>query len=455
MAGQIEPMKNTGPHHPRIRWAAVPLAGLFASLIWFTAPAAAATSAAATAVTAPTIITPSDGYSTVTRAPVFTGTAAVGETVKLDIDGSVVAATTSSTGSWTLTPSTALAVGQHSVFAVGCISGSCHSSNSQQLNELPSTPNVSSPADGSSAADQTPAISGTADPGDTVTLYLDNSYLPLGTTSAGGSSGTWSLTLADALPPDNYGIYAVATDPNSGLQSSNSATDDFTVLPPAPVITTPHANVTITSSASSPSTQVCGNAAVGEAVDLMVNGADAASTSTGPFGTWCATAATPYGVDSLIAVGTDSAGDENPSSTIAIAVQAASTTSSVTTTTTTTTTTPTTAVKTATSKVTLSVPRQMRLSLTNALKVKCALSPLAIRSCTVTIKAHGKVIGKATRRFKNNKTHSATVTVKLTKAGVKLVKKAGKKGLKVSMTLRLVAVNGVTFKAGGASIVRK
>lgn len=73
----------------------------------------------------------------------------------------------------------------------------------------PAKPVVTSPVDGATLADNTPDISGTAEPASTVTVRVDGSSIGTATTAGDGS---WSLTAVTAIPDGPHAISAVATD---------------------------------------------------------------------------------------------------------------------------------------------------------------------------------------------------------------------------------------------------
>jgi hypothetical protein len=86
-------------------------------------------------------------------------------------------------------------------------------------------------------------ITGTAEPGATVTVYVNGN--PVGTTVA-GSNGTWTFTPPTPIADGTYVVTASARD-TAGNEGGQSTGPTFTIdseAPMAPVIVTPAANST-------------------------------------------------------------------------------------------------------------------------------------------------------------------------------------------------------------------
>lgn len=94
----------------------------------------------------------------------------------------------------------------------------------------PPAPVVITPANASITTDSTPAVTGTAEPNSTVTVYIDGA--PAGTTTADGA-GNWLFTVGSALSEASHTVRATATDA-AGNTSPNSNTNTFTVDSTAP-----------------------------------------------------------------------------------------------------------------------------------------------------------------------------------------------------------------------------
>jgi hypothetical protein len=97
----------------------------------------------------------------------------------------------------------------------------------------PAAPVLTGPTDGASLNDTTPTISGSAEPGSTVTIILDGSDAGMVPVGAGG---TWTWTPPTALGEGDHSVVVRAED-EAGNVGSDSDTNTFTVDVTAPVIT--------------------------------------------------------------------------------------------------------------------------------------------------------------------------------------------------------------------------
>ncbi|HEY1507929.1 MAG TPA: Ig-like domain-containing protein [Solirubrobacteraceae bacterium] len=133
----------------------------------------------------------------------------------------------------------------------------------------PGRPTVNTPRDGSRTSDSEPAITLTAEPGSTDTIYIDGAAV--GTTTASGS-GDASLTLSSPLADGPHTVYVTAAD-DAGNVSTRSDTNSFTVdttAPGAPIVTSPAADST--SNDVSPTVTVTGEPDA--TVTLEIDGSD-------------------------------------------------------------------------------------------------------------------------------------------------------------------------------------
>ena len=97
----------------------------------------------------------------------------------------------------------------------------------------PAAPVITGPTDGTTTTDATPTITGTAEPGSTVTVYVDGN--PVGTTTTDGS-GNWTFTPSTPLSEGPHIITADAEDP-AGNTSSASNSVALTIDTTAPQTT--------------------------------------------------------------------------------------------------------------------------------------------------------------------------------------------------------------------------
>ncbi|HLL00560.1 MAG TPA: Ig-like domain-containing protein, partial [Myxococcaceae bacterium] len=269
----------------------------------------------ATAPAAPVVQTPANNSTTSDNTPDYSGTAEPGSTVTVIVDGTPVGTTTANAaGTWTFTPVVALAEGPHTVRATATDAAG-NTSPPSNINAFvvdtmaPAAPVVQTPANGSTTNDNTPAYTGTAEPGSTVTVIVDGA--PVGTTTA-NAAGTWTLTSTTALADGQHTVRATATDA-AGNTSPSSNTNTFTVdtgIPAAPVVVTPANNSFINDTTP----DYTGTAEPGTTVTVIVDGAPVGTTTATLAGTWTFTpvVALAEGPHTVRATATDAAGNTSP-----------------------------------------------------------------------------------------------------------------------------------------------
>ncbi|MBN1206591.1 MAG: adhesin, partial [Myxococcaceae bacterium] len=270
-----------------------------------------------TAPVAPVVITPVDGSTINDNTPVYTGTAEVGSTVAVIVDGAVVGTTTADgAGGWSFTPVVGLSNGPHTVMATATdpVGNTSPASNTNTFTvdaTIPPAPVVLTPANNSVINDTTPTLTGTAEPNNTVTIFLGSMELGTTTSDAGGN---WSFTPATPLMPAMYDVSAVATNP-VGNTSERSNIHRFTIditAPEAPVVTRP-ANDSVTND-STPT--ITGTAEPHSTVTVRLNDSVVGTATADEAGGWSLTPATPLadGPYTAVAVAADPAGNTSPAS---------------------------------------------------------------------------------------------------------------------------------------------
>nr|WP_217916289.1 Ig-like domain-containing protein [Duganella sp. BJB1802] len=232
----------------------------------------------------------SDGVTSQTR-PTVGGTALAGALVTVSVDGAVAGtAVADGGGAWSYTFTNALVDGTHSVTAtIG--SGGFDSPASGALTLVIDTQAPVSPADIRLSGGARPVVSGTAEAGSTIAVFLDG--VEAGRTQT-DAHGAWSWQSGTALADGQHSVRAVSTD-LAGNAGAASSTLDFVVdtrVPPPPAPTLGLAPGSDSgSSASDGLTRethptVGGTAQAGSTVAVSVDGVLAGTASVGTDGGW-------------------------------------------------------------------------------------------------------------------------------------------------------------------------
>ncbi|WP_254803995.1 Ig-like domain-containing protein, partial [Pseudomonas aeruginosa] len=229
------------------------------------------------------VVNPSNGTT-------LSGTAEPGATVTLtDGNGNPIGQVTADgSGNWTFTPSTPLSNGTVVNATATDPSGNASSPASVTVDAVaPATP-VVNPSNGTT-------LSGTAEPGATVTL-TDGNGNPIGQVTADGS-GNWSFTPTTPLPNGTV-VNATATDASGNTSAGSSVTVD-SVAPATPVIN------------PSNGTTLSGTAEPGSSVTLTDgNGNPIGQVTADGSGNWSFTPSTPLADGTVVnATATDPAGN--------------------------------------------------------------------------------------------------------------------------------------------------
>ncbi|WP_350013361.1 Ig-like domain-containing protein [Pseudomonas asiatica] len=238
------------------------------------------------------VVNPSNGTT-------ISGTAEPGSTVTLtDAGGNPIGQVTADgSGNWSFTPGSPLPNGTVVNATATDLTGNTSAPSSTTVDSVAPAAPVVQPSNGSE-------ISGTAEPGSTITL-TDGSGNPIGQTTADGS-GNWSFTPGTPLP-DGSVVNATATDPAGNTSGQGSTTVDG-VAPGVPTIdlsngsslsgtAEPNSTVTLTDGSGNP---------IGEA------------TADGS-GNWTFTPATPLPDGTVVnATASDPAGNTSPAATVTV-----------------------------------------------------------------------------------------------------------------------------------------
>ncbi|WP_411969647.1 Ig-like domain-containing protein [Pseudomonas sp. p1(2021b)] len=236
------------------------------------------------------VIEPSNGVD-------ITGTAEAGATILLtDGNGNPIGQTTADgSGNWSFTPGTPLPNGTVVNAVAQDPAGNSSVPTSVTVDSVAPDAPVIAPSQGDT-------LSGTAEPGSTVTL-TDGNGNPIGQTTADGS-GNWSFTPSSPLPNGTV-VNATATDPTGNTSPQGSTTVD-SVAPAAPVVS-PTNGVLVSGTAEPNSTITLTDG----------NGSPIGQVTADGTGNWSFTPATPLPNGTVInATATDAAGNvSGPGST--------------------------------------------------------------------------------------------------------------------------------------------
>ncbi|HDL5856827.1 TPA: BapA prefix-like domain-containing protein [Pseudomonas aeruginosa] len=229
----------------------------------------------------------------------LSGTAEPGSSVTLtDGNGNPIGQVTADgSGNWTYTPSTPIANGTVVNATASDPTGNTSAPASTTVDSVAPAAPVVNPSNGAE-------ISGTAEPGATVTL-TDGSGNPIGQVTADGS-GNWSFTPSTPLA-DGTVVNATATDPAGNTGGQGSTTVD--AIAPA----TPTVNLSNGSSLS-------GTAEPGSTVILTDgNGNPIAEVTADGSGNWTYTPSTPIANGTVVnVVAEDAAGNSSPPATVTV-----------------------------------------------------------------------------------------------------------------------------------------
>ncbi|WP_273685560.1 Ig-like domain-containing protein [Pseudomonas aeruginosa] len=230
---------------------------------------------------------------------VLSGTAEAGVTIVItDGNGNPIGQTSAdANGNWSFTPGSQLPDGTVVNVVARDASGNTSAGSSVTVDSVaPATP-VINPSNGTT-------LSGTAEPGTTVTL-TDGNGNPIGQVTADGS-GNWSFTPSTPLA-DGTVVNATATDPAGNTGGQGSTTVD--AIAPA----TPTVNLSNGSSLS-------GTAEPGSTVILTDgNGNPIAEVTADGSGNWTYTPSTPIANGTVVnVVAEDAAGNSSPPATVTV-----------------------------------------------------------------------------------------------------------------------------------------
>ncbi len=279
--------------------------------------------------TTPAITAPVAGATLDDNTPTFSGTGEAGSTVSVFDNGGTTALCTAlvtAGGTWSCTPTTALADGAHALTSsatdpAGNTSGTSTAVNVTIDTAAPNAPVVTAPTEAAQLRDSTPAVSGTGEAGATVSVFFDNSATAA-CTAVVAADNSWSCSPTTALADGAHTLTTSQTDAGgntSPLSAAINVTID-TAAPATPVITSPSAGELL---ATTPT--VTGTAEVGSTVTVFADGgATPLCTVVVPAGgAWSCVTALTDGSHTLSVISTDAAGNASTPATVTFNVDSA------------------------------------------------------------------------------------------------------------------------------------
>lgn len=247
--------------------------------------------------------------------PVITGSAEVGSTVKLYIGSTVVgSAVVSATGNWSIATSP-LADGNYALFATatdaaGNVSASSSTVKFSVDTVAPAAPSLSVTKNANGyVPGATPIVTGTAEAGSTVKLYIGTDVVG---SAVVDNTGVWSIPTTTLKNGSGYALYATATDA-AGNISAHSPTVTFNVDATPPTIPTG----TLSMDPGSNVVSYSGTGEIGTVIDLVniSNATEVGQTTVGADGKWhIGPTVMPNGSYSVSVVSLDAADNATSSS---------------------------------------------------------------------------------------------------------------------------------------------
>ncbi|MGX4988590.1 BapA/Bap/LapF family large adhesin [Enterobacter kobei] len=282
-----------------------------------------------------------NGQTTNDNQPTLTGTGAVGDTISVynngTLLGSVVVGTT---GTWSFTPPSSLAEGTHVLTIRETDPAGNQSAPSAGftvvVDTVSTTPVITNVTDdvgntattvvsGTPTNDATPTLSGTAEANSVVTIFDGGTQI--GVVTADGT-GAWTFTPETALAEGSHSFTAQATDPQGNVSAVSGAWSvvvDLTA-PTVPTLDTVNDNVPGGITGNLTSGQVTndstptigGTGQAGSTIHIMNNGTQIGTAIVDGSGNWSFTPTTPLvdGSYALRVYATDVAGNASANSPV-------------------------------------------------------------------------------------------------------------------------------------------
>jgi outer membrane protein OmpA-like peptidoglycan-associated protein len=253
--------------------------------------------------TAVDIVAPGNGDELASPVVTYSGTAEPGATVTVVVDGQTVGSVTAGAdGSWSVTASTPLADGPHTVVATARDAQDHTATDTHTFTVDTSTRvDIVTPGNGAVLTNPVVTYSGTAEPGATVTVVVDGQTV--GTVTA-DATGNWTVEAAATLGDGPHTVTATARD-----SQGHTATDTHTFT----VDTSTRVDMVVPRDGavlSNPVVTYVGTAEPGATVTVVVDGQTVGTVTADANGSWSVTASTTLadGPHTVTATASDSLG---------------------------------------------------------------------------------------------------------------------------------------------------
>ncbi|ELJ5853610.1 BapA prefix-like domain-containing protein [Enterobacter kobei] len=282
-----------------------------------------------------------NGQTTNDNQPTLTGTGAVGDTISVYNNGTLLgSAVVGNTGTWSFTPPSSLAEGTHVLTIRETDPAGNQSAPSAGftvvVDTVSTTPVITNVTDdvgntattvvsGTPTNDATPTLSGTAEANSVVTIFDGGTQI--GVVTADGT-GAWTFTPETALAEGSHSFTAQATDPQGNVSAVSGAWSvvvDLTA-PTVPTLDTVNDNVPGGITGNLTSGQVTndstptigGTGQAGSTIHIMNNGTQIGTAIVDGSGNWSFTPTTPLvdGSYALRVYATDVAGNASANSSV-------------------------------------------------------------------------------------------------------------------------------------------
>nr|WP_158594007.1 Ig-like domain-containing protein [Cohnella faecalis] len=265
------------------------------------------------------IVSPADGSTTNNPNTVITGTSEPGSTVTVvvkdsndaPVDGEVEV---DSSGNWTFTPDDPLTDGTYTVSAEATDAAGNKGTDTSAFTVDTEAPDVdiTGPTNGSITKDPNTVITGTNEPGTTLTVVVkDSNGDPVDGEVEEDGSGNWTFTPDEPLPDGTYTVTVEATDGN-GNEGTDTSTFTVDTVKPIIVIVSPADG----STTNNPNTVITGTSEPGSTVTVVVKDSNDApvdgEVEVDSSGNWTFTPDDPLtdGTYTVSAEATDAAGNK-------------------------------------------------------------------------------------------------------------------------------------------------